>query len=144
MPMNRETLKGELIVDEDLRLKPYRCPAGKLTIGVGRNLDDRGITEAEAIMLLDNDIAIIEAELDHALPWWRTLPDAPARALANMAFNMGVPRLLGFHRMLEALQRGDYTTASREARNSQWAKQVGIRSLRMGLRLLNLGGGKSA
>ncbi len=140
MPMNRDPLKGELIVDEGLRLKPYRCPAGKLTIGIGRNLDDRGITEAEAMVLLDNDIAIVEAELDHALPWWRTLPDAPARALANMAFNMGVPRLLGFRRMLEALRHGDYTTAAEEAQNSRWATQVGPRAQRVGRRLLSLEG----
>ena len=137
--MDRESLKGELIVSEGLRLKPYRCPAGKLTIGVGRNLDDRGISEAEAMVLLDNDILIVEAELDHALPWWRTLPDKPQRAVADMAFNMGVPRLLGFRRMLEALQRGDYDTPSAEAQDSQWAKQVGIRALRVGLQLLNLG-----
>ena len=129
--MNLELLKAELLVDEGLRLKLYLCPAGKLTIGVGRNLDDRGITEAEAMVLLDNDIALVEAGLDHALPWWQTLPDGPDRALANMAFNVGVPRLRGFRRMLEALRRGDYATAAEEAQNSRWARQVGPRAQRI-------------
>jgi len=129
--MDVALLRQDLIRDEGLRLKPYRCPAGRLTIGVGRNLDDRGITEAEAMVLLENDIAIVEAELDRMLPWWRTLPNDPARALANMAFNMGVPRLLGFHHMLDALEHGHYATAAKEAHNSQWARQVGDRADRV-------------
>ena len=88
--MDIALLKQDLLRDEGLRLKPYLCPAGKRTIGVGRNLDECGITRAEVMMLLENDIAIVGAELDRALPWWRTLPDGPARALANMAFNMGI------------------------------------------------------
>ena len=140
MPMNLELLKAELILDEGLRLKPYLCPAGKLTIGVGRNLTDRGISHAEGMTMCDNDIAIVVDELGHALPWWQALPEGPDRALANMAVNMGVPRLLGFRRMLEALRRGDYTTASREAQNSQWATQVGPRAQRVGLGLLSVGG----
>ncbi|KAF0146691.1 MAG: lysozyme [Rhodospirillaceae bacterium] len=126
--MNITLLKQELIRDEGLRLKPYRCPAGKLTIGVGRNLDDRGISEAEAMVLLDNDIAIVVDELGHALPWWQALPEGPDRALANMTVNMGAPRLLGFRQMLGALKQGDYVTAAKEAQNSQWARQVGDRA----------------
>ena len=129
--MNIALLKQALLRDEGLRFRPYLCPAGKRTIGVGRNLDDRGITKAEAMMLLDNDISLVESELDHELPWWRALPDGPDRALANMAFNMGVPRLLGFRKMLEALKRGDYATAAKEAQNSQWAQQVGDRAQRV-------------
>ena len=49
-------LANQLIKHEGLRLTPYRCPAGRLTIGIGRNLEDKGITEKEAVMLLKNDI----------------------------------------------------------------------------------------
>jgi len=52
----QKKLTDQLIKHEGLRLKPYHCPAGKLTIGVGRNLEDKGITEEEAVMLLENDI----------------------------------------------------------------------------------------
>lgn len=124
--MNIDTLKAELIRDEGLRLKPYRCTAGKLTIGVGRNIDDRGISEAEAMMLLGSDIAAITAELDRAIPWWSSLSDARRRALVNMGVNMGVPRLLGFKRMLAAMQVGDFATAAVEALDSKWAIDVGV------------------
>jgi lysozyme len=56
--MNRfkENMIRQLTTHEGLRLKPYLCPAGKLTIGIGRNLEGKGITKQEAIMLLENDI----------------------------------------------------------------------------------------
>lgn len=129
--MNEALLRQELIRDEGLRLKPYRCPAGKLTLGVGRNIEDMGITEKEANTLLMNDIARIMDELDAHLPWWGILSDARRRALINMAFNLGVPRLLGFRKMIEALRQDEYDTAADEALDSAWAVQVGSRAHRI-------------
>lgn len=54
--MDLRKLINDLIRDEGLKLKPYRCTSNKLTIGIGRNLDDNGITEAEARYLLHNDL----------------------------------------------------------------------------------------
>lgn len=128
--MDMERMKLELRQDEGLRLKPYRCTAGRLTIGVGINLDE-GITEDEADYLLASRIRRAEAELDRALPWWRGLSDARQRALVNMAFNLGLPRLLGFKGMLGALEAGDWNEAARQALNSAWARQVGPRAARI-------------
>jgi lysozyme len=127
---SRSVLINELIRDEGLKLKPYRCTAGKLTIGIGRNIEDRGISKPEAMMLLNNDIDIIEGELDRAIPWWRELDEPRQRALVNMAF-MGVPRLMGFKRMLAALKDKDFRIAADEALRSQWAGQVGRRATRV-------------
>ncbi|SIS73017.1 glycoside hydrolase family protein [Insolitispirillum peregrinum] len=129
--MNLDLLKKELVRDEDERLKPYRCTAGKLTIGVGRNLDDVGLSVDESAYLLGNDIARVMAELDKALPWWRGLSEVRQRALANMAFNLGVPRLKGFARMLAALQAGQWDEAATQALASKWAVQVGDRAKRI-------------
>ncbi len=132
--MEVEKLHRELMRDEGVRLKPYRCSSGKLTIGVGRNLDDQGITSWEAMDLLDNDISRVVSELNAALPWWRNMPDPGQRALANMAFNLGLPRLMDFQRMIAALRAGDYETAADEALNSKWAEQqVGARAERVAL-----------
>lgn len=127
----RAQLRKDLILDEGLKLKAYKCTAGKTTIGVGRNLDDLGITETEALSLLDHDLDRIDAELDKAIPWWRTKPENIQRALANMAFNMGWPRLSGFKNMLAALEAGRYDEAATHALDSQWAKQVGDRAKRV-------------
>ncbi len=129
--MNPDDLLADLKRAEGLRLKPYRDSVGKLTIGYGRNLDDVGISKAEAEALLGADAAVACAELDRALPWWRDLPEPAARGLANMVFNLGLPRLLKFSRMLAALKSGDYGAAAIEAMDSKWARQVGDRAERI-------------
>lgn len=129
--MDMAAMKRELVRDEGLRLKPYRCTAGRLTIGVGRNLDDAGLTAEEADYLLENDIGRAMADLDRALPWWRGLSGARQRALANMCFNLGLSRLLGFRTMLADLAAGDGAGAARAALDSAWARQVGRRADRI-------------
>jgi lysozyme len=126
-----EGLRKDLIAEEGLRLKPYLCPAGKLTLGVGRNLDDVGITEDEAMMMLDNDIERVKGQLAKALPWLETKPQGVQRAIANMAFQMGLGGVLKFQKMLAALQARDYNAARREALDSAWAKQTPQRAGRV-------------
>tara|TARA_Y100000004_G_C8947490_1_gene426954 strand:- start:173 stop:604 length:432 start_codon:yes stop_codon:yes gene_type:complete len=129
--MDREQLFDDLVRDEGLKLEIYKCTAGKLTIGVGRNIEDRGITTSEARLLLANDVDIISDELTNNFPWWVSMPEPAQRALANMAFNLGVPRLCQFKNMLSALKKGDYNVAAKEALDSNWAKQVGDRANRI-------------
>lgn len=129
--MNADMLAAELVRDEDIRLKPYRDIRGKLTIGVGRNLDDEGITREEAMMLLRNDIAGRLGDLDRHIPWWRRLDEVRQLVLADMCFNLGIERLLGFRKMLAALQLGDFETAAEEMAASQWDHEVKDRAVRL-------------
>lgn len=129
--INWDRLKQDLIRDEGLRLKPYHCTAGKVTIGVGRNLDDVGVSKEEAYDMLDTDMQSVGHELDRNLDGWRTYPDGVALGLANMCFNLGWPRLSGFRKMLGAIEAGDYNRAADEALDSKWAKQVGPRADRI-------------
>lgn len=126
-----ETLEDTLIRHEGLRLTPYRCTAGKLTIGIGRNLDDVGISEAEARLMLRNDIVNAEAELRRAFSWFDRLSPLRQQVLVNMAFNIGLPRLKGFRNMLAALERGDYNRAAVEMLDSRWARQVKSRAVEL-------------
>lgn len=126
--MNRGLLKSLLVKHEGLRLGPYRCTAGKLTIGVGRNLDDCGITEAEAAFMLDNDITRVESELAAALPWFRRLDAIRQVVLADMAFNLGTRGLLTFHRTLANVESGNYAAAADAMLASKWATQVSGRA----------------
>jgi len=129
--MNRQRLADQLLADEGLRLKPYRCTAGRLTIGVGRNLEDRGITRAEALLLLGNDIDDCWARLQAALPWLEHAPEPVQEALTNMAFNLGVAGLLEFRQTLAAIAARDYAGAARLMLASKWAGQVGARAQRL-------------
>jgi lysozyme len=126
--MDIEALKDQLILHEGLKLKPYKCTAGTITIGVGRNIEDIGITEEEARYLLDNDILRVAQELDNALPWWRDLSDVRQRVLLDMAFNIGTPTLLKFKNTLALIESGDFEGASVEMLDSRWAEQVGQRA----------------
>ena len=120
-----------LILNEGIKTIPYRCTAGKLTIGVGRNLDDRGITPEEARYLLRNDLARAQADLDKYLPWWNGLSEVRRAVMIDMAFNLGIHGLLKFRNTLEALRRGDWQAASAEMKNSKWYRDVGRRGDRL-------------
>lgn len=128
--MDRKTLVAELSRDEGRRLMPYTDTVGKITIGVGRNLTDVGISESECDMLLADDIDRTITWLDAKLPWWRELDSVRQRVMVNMAFNMG-GGLLAFVDTLDAMKRGDYAAASKGMLDSKWARQVGARAMRL-------------
>jgi lysozyme len=129
--VNLDLLEKELTRDEGKKAKPYKCTAGKTTIGIGRNLDDVGLSEEEIRFLFKNDIARVCADLDKRLPWWKSLSEARQRVLANMAFNLGIEGLLGFKNTLAKMQAGDYVGAAGGMRASLWARQVGARAERL-------------
>lgn len=129
--MNEQALAKQLVLDEALRLKPYKDTEGILTIGVGRNLIDRGISEDEALYLLSNDIKAVVADLDRCLSWWRQMSDNRQLVLANMCFNLGINRLLGFTNTLKFMALGQYDKAADGMLNSKWAGQVGNRAKRL-------------
>lgn len=126
-----KALIRQIELHEGIRLKPYRCTAGKLTIGVGRNLEDRGITLAEARMLLANDLTDVRNGLLNALPWVGNLDEVRQRVLIDMAFNLGLQGLLQFERTLGAVKAGEYQRAATMMLQSRWAKQVGQRAERL-------------
>ncbi|HPK40007.1 MAG: lysozyme [Candidatus Ratteibacteria bacterium] len=124
-------LENMLKKHEGLVLKPYKCSAGKLTIGYGRNLEARGISEAEASMMLTNDIRDCMDSLDRQMSWWKEQPKAIQYVLVDMCFNLGIGGLLGFKKTLRFLQNGEYVKASEEMLDSLWAKQVGKRAIEL-------------
>ena len=120
-------LNEQLKRHEGIRYSLYKCSAGKWTIGVGRNLSDNGISEQEAEFMLTHDIedAAISAS---KLPFWSNLSQVRRAAFINLSFNLGMPRLLKFKRMLKAAGEGKWTEASLELLDSRYAKQVGRRA----------------
>jgi len=130
-------------------LTVYQDTLGIDTIGVGRNLIDRGISKEEldhmdipnmdviyefginendAKYLLENDIEIVEKELCAAHPCVEELDSVRQLVLMDMAFNMGVPRLKKFVKMWNAIHEGMFYIAAEEMLDSRWATQVGRRA----------------
>jgi len=116
---------------EGLRLRPYKCSAGKLTIGYGRNIEDSGISKQEAEIMLCNDISSCESELDLNIPIWRGLSEPRRAVLINMVFNLGYPRFSKFKKMLKAIKDKDFNRAAAEMLDSRWARQVGNRAIEL-------------
>ncbi|MGB1651979.1 MAG: glycoside hydrolase family protein [Acidimicrobiales bacterium] len=131
MKYDIDSLEDQLIDHEGLELKPYHCTADKLTIGVGRNIQDRGITEDEARYLLKNDIKIVEDELLTRQPVVAGLDSVRQRVLVDMGFNLGLPILMKFQNMWAAIEDEDYHEAARQMMDSRWADQVGRRAERL-------------
>jgi len=152
------TIEDQLILHEGLRLEPYICPAGYWTIGVGRNLESkgltgaeqkfifgrddyskqeviellkkRGITKDEALFLLANDISECIKDLKR-FAWFDQLDDVRAKVVIDMRFNLGAAGFRKFRKMIAALERDDYDTAADEMVDSAWYHQVGTRARRL-------------
>lgn len=127
MDVNKRKLIDSIKRHEGFSAKPYRCSQGFMTIGYGRNVESRGITESEAELLLYNDI---ESAVDSAvlLEYWHSLNEVRRRVIIEMIFNLGLPKFLEFSKMRLALLDHDYFKAADEMIDSLWAKQVGGRA----------------
>ena len=134
--MDLTILKSELVRDEGLRFKPYRDSVGKLTIGVGHNLDDVPISYAAAMQILEDDILQAMGQLNGRIPWWVSLNETRQRALMNLCFQLGINGLMGFKQMLAALQDSDWQRAHDELINSKLNSQAPNRTGRTAQMLL--------
>ena len=129
---------------EGLRLSPYKCPAGKRTIGYGHNLEasplhlldkyldhylatTNSITEHMADWILDQDILHAGIAAEQLTPSWHTLNDARRAVVISMIFNLGIQGFTQFRRMRSALDAGDWKATAAEMRDSAWYRQVGSR-----------------
>lgn len=125
-----DRVRKRLIDEEGLKLKLYHCTAGKLTIGVGRNVEDRGITHDTAMQMLDEDIDICAGELEKNISWFEDAPDKIQEVLIDLCFNMGINRLMGFVKTLHKLKTGAYKEAAVELLDSRYAASVPNRAKR--------------
>lgn len=128
------SLRDDLIRHEALRLKPYEDSEGILTIGVGRNLEDVGLSRDEVLYMLDNDIKSTLAECQR-FSWFDGLSQERKDVVANMMFNLGWNRFNGFKKTIAAIEAGDYNTAAVEMLDSKWARQVKGRAVELSRRM---------
>ena len=122
-----EPIEDMLIRHEGLRLSLYKCSAGKLTIGVGHNLEANGISKEIAMLILKEDIENCKKDLCK-YDWFNDLDQVRQDAMIDMCFNLGLPTMLKFKNMIAALLRNDFNVAAEEMLNSNWHRQVGKRA----------------
>ena len=151
MKYNMTELLDQLVLHEGLELLPYKDSLGIDTIGIGRNLEHRGLSEEElvhigkdisdicewgitkeqAYYLAENDIKIVEKEVCEAHPCVVELDEIRQRVINDMAFNMGVPRIKKFKKMWKAIEEENYEESKIQMLDSRWANQVGNRAVRL-------------
>jgi len=128
------TVLGETAIEEQImrhegfRSKIFIGPEGATLIGYGRNLKDKGLTKAEALMLLKNDIIECKADLYKIFGKLFSEMDGNRRlALIDMRYTLGPGGFRGFKQMIKAIKAEDYAIAAKEMQDSRWYRQVGIR-----------------
>lgn len=129
----RDILRKQLIRDEGSRSYAYQDSRGYWTIGIGHLIDRRGgsLKDKFITAIFEDDLDEKAEQLDKALPFWRSLDEPRQRVVINMAFNLGVDGLLTFHNFCAALERKEFETAAAEILDSEAAKQLPARYLRL-------------
>ncbi len=120
-----------LIEEEDKRPFPYRCSSDKLTIGIGRNLDDVGLSADEIEYLYKNDEQRAIKGASSLVDEFEWLSDDRKIALVNMVFQMGTEGVSRFKKMVAAINAGNFHEAANEMLDSKWAKQTPRRANEM-------------
>ena len=122
-----------LKLHEGVKSYCYKCTQGFETIGVGRNISESGLelSDDEIEYLLANDIARVKDELSDAYFWFNAMNEARQDAMVDICFNLGLTRLRGFVKALEAMSREQFDIAADEFMDSRWASQVGNRAVRV-------------
>jgi len=130
-PEIRLKLRESLIKDEEYTNFPYVDVVGKITIGAGYNLTDRGLPDRYLLELLNEDMDFHYKKLNECYVWFASLTDNRKVSLLNMCYNLGWRKFLSFNKMLSAISKRDYELAAREMLDSRWAQQVGDRAIRL-------------
>lgn len=113
---------------------PGSVVMGHPTIGIGRALNRRGISQAEAEAMLARDVAeLVEQvpKLPALSACWPNLAPARRLVLVAMAFQMGLEGLAGFRNTLALVAAGRYAEAADGMMQSLWARQTPARAGRM-------------
>ncbi len=127
---DRQKLVEQLMMHEGVRPRPYMDTVGKITIGVGRNLSDVGLSDDEIFCLLGNDIDAVVHDLA-TFPWYASLDPIRQRVMADLRFNLGPTKFRTFKAMLRNMAEGDPPAAARSLQSSLWYTQVGTRGPRL-------------
>jgi lysozyme len=130
-------LRQQLVKHEGLKLKPYRDTKGNWTIGVGRNLTTVGISELEAMDLLDNDITTAIGILVSSYPWFEGLAPMRQRVIVDMMFNLGPGGFAQFTSLIADLSDGNFSGAAREIIASKAAMDAPSRYHTLSTMMLN-------
>lgn len=123
-----ETTREMLRRHEGIRQKPYRCTEGKLTVGIGHNLEAKGVSMPVIELMFDEDYAEAEAGAKTLVKNWDNLSERRRGVLINMTFQMGLDRMRKWKNTLFFIEQEDWKKAAYNMTISLWAKQTPVRA----------------
>lgn len=136
--MNRDKLKAMLAYDEGVIRYPYNDADGKrvqitgnITIGIGRNLDAKPLSDAAIDFLLTEDVEEAETAARRIFPDFDLYGEHRQLALINLIFNLGEAKFLEFSETIKAIRLGDWIGAAARLKRSRWYWQVKSRGVRV-------------
>jgi len=127
--MDMVRLRETITRHEGSRLDMYQDTLGIWTIGVGHNIQEKGISPKVMEIMLEEDLEEAISELKRSVSFFSKMPEQVQEALVNLSFNMGIPRLMQFRKTLAYLRDGEFASAADELLDSRYAEQVGHRAL---------------
>lgn len=123
--INDKQVIRRLWEDEGFVPHVYPDSKGYLTIGSGILVDQRrggGITAEEGMYLLRNRMYRVQNLCMLNLSWFSKLDVIRQQVIVCMAYQLGVNGVANFKRMVQAIERSDYTAAAAEMLDSNWAR----------------------
>lgn len=140
-PTMRDKLIKKLIEDEANRQFAYDDKTGKsvtrgsmiegkVSVGIGRNLEDVGLRQDEIHYMLNNDLNEVEDQAKKFY-WYWALSDNRKIVILSMIFNLGLAGFEKFKKTIHYIEDEQWSDAANEMMDSEWAKQVGVRAYRL-------------
>lgn len=146
--MDVNKLKKELAIDEGVKHEIYLDHLGYPTFGIGHLIkkDDpeygspvkTPVSEERVDECFKEDIKITLGDCLTLYDDFYELPEEVQLIIANMMFNMGLPRLSKFRGMKRGVDARDWNKAADEMVDSRWYSQVPNRSERLVKRMRDL------
>ena len=143
--MDLKQLQKEIAADEGEVLEIYRCSENHLTVGCGHLIlkDDpeygcevgTTITQDRSDELFEKDIQVTLDDCKKIYPDWDDMDEEVKQVMANMMFNLGLPRFSKFRKTINNIISKNYKKAAEEMRDSRWYRQVTNRAERLALRM---------
>lgn len=126
----QQSIKDYIMSNEGVRKYPYRCSAGKLTIGIGRNLEDKGLSDSEVMYLFDNDLQDTQDSAESIFEDFSQYTLEEQTVILDMLFNLGTTRFKTFKKFIRAIKERDLKEAARQIEQSAYFHQVPNRARR--------------
>ena len=139
--MDLEKLKEQLIIDEGVKYETYldyhatktsctcltcRGDDPEYDLPLGTKISEERVTE-----LFEQDIQSVIMDCKKVYDDWDKLPEPVKQIIANMMFNLGLPRYSRFRKHIQAVMDGNWQESANQMRDSRWYRQVTNRAERL-------------